>query len=475
MKNIQRLSEYLDVKKADLKKLGVHNGFVGIDSRLFIDPFLLSEITTIPEFTVARKKLETHFENVIKLLKVSASEGDIAWRQAVKMLTFKENPYLNIGYGKGTNVGNAIGPELASRLAKTAKEIISMGITDPSIFVLLGLFEEDFGSDRLSDMSAKILEKEFLSYTSRCALELGLKKTKTFKTSQTIFHLPIAKSGEPILFIPEKALKDLPVAQSFQDIGTAVAYNEGIRRRYNQLIAQLMAGQTKKPKKAEVRSFILSDNQRLETLVEAYQNGKPQTYDFDSDPAGAEKWYEASEEIVRDFPLSFIQPTSADDLFNVVKKIIEHYKQVIELHGCNILLFDDQQKPRNEKYAQSLFYATALRYCENYNIDVIRESNGGRGPVDFKFPLGYSKGTVVEMKLSSSQTLSHGYSKQLPLYQEVERGKYGILLIVKVSKNADKKIERIQEMLDKAKEDGKDTPYLISVDARIKPSASKLR
>jgi hypothetical protein len=52
--------------------------------------------------------------------------------------------------------------------------------------------------------------------------------------------------------------------------------------------------------------------------------------------------------------------------------------------------------------------------CERSDVDVSREANVGRGPVDFKFSAGWRRRALIELKLMSSRKLRQGAEAQLP-------------------------------------------------------------
>ena len=79
---------------------------------------------------------------------------------------------------------------------------MQLGITDPLIFELIGLFEEDFGPDRLSDMAIGILWVRFLSYADRISKELDLRPRTTFAVGGKKFELPLAPWGKPMILVP---------------------------------------------------------------------------------------------------------------------------------------------------------------------------------------------------------------------------------------------------------------------------------
>jgi len=62
----KRISSVLGVSAAALNATGTFNGFVDIDSRLHVDPHLLSA-SAVPELAGSRQRFEEHFRQVLKL------------------------------------------------------------------------------------------------------------------------------------------------------------------------------------------------------------------------------------------------------------------------------------------------------------------------------------------------------------------------------------------------------------------------
>jgi hypothetical protein len=59
--------------------------------------------------------------------------------------------------------------------------------------------------------------------------------------------------------------------------------------------------------------------------------------------------------------------------------------------------------------------------CELADIDMSREPDAGRGPVDFKFSAGWHRRALIEVKLLSSSKLLQGAGAQLPQYLASEQ------------------------------------------------------
>lgn len=68
-----------------LRQLGVFNGFVDIDSKLYVDPYLL-RTAKVPELQGAYAVYRKYFEDVLRLLRKSSGK-DILFLQATKLLT----------------------------------------------------------------------------------------------------------------------------------------------------------------------------------------------------------------------------------------------------------------------------------------------------------------------------------------------------------------------------------------------------
>jgi len=82
---------------------------------------------------------------------------------------------------------------------------------------------------------------------------------------------------------------------------------------------------------------------------------------------------------------------------------------------------DERTTPRKEKIVQAVAGQMWVLLCERSDVDVSREANVGRGPVDFKFSAGWRRRALIEVKLMSSRKLRQGAEAQLPQYMTSER------------------------------------------------------
>lgn len=471
----QLLSSYLQVDKKKLEQKGVFDAVIGLDTRLFLDPHLLKK-TKIPDFKKSRDEIKKYYSDIIRLLLVyRKTKKRRPLQEALKRLTFKETKGVFIGYGIHGGDGNAIGPDLARRLLDTALDILDMGIYDPEIFELIGLFEEDFGADRLSDMTIAIIRDDIYSYTERIAQELTLREDKLidWREGEKVYKLlkhPAAR--RPIIFLPQELLRDLPVALDREGIDHVVATNEELRRRLNRMIGAVWKSKLHKLKKKDLRYLIFSDKKNISELINAYKISEADHYDFEDDPAGEVKWFEIGNEFAKSNPLQLqLKEKNLDELEQVVRKIVMQFKKLVEVNGLSKNLYY-KYKPLHERFAQRLFFAVADSYCEADDLDISREPDAGSGPVDFKFSHGYRERVLVETKLTSSKRVVHGFVKQLPAYQESEGTKRGFYVVIRTTRS-ETQIKELLELKETLSSEGKRLPSIVVVDARLKPSASR--
>ncbi len=472
---VRRFSTALGSTPKAFEKIGAFDGFIEVDTMLYIDPHLLVT-SKAPEIKDAAEQFRRYFTDVIHILKHASSPRSVFWRRAYSKLIFKEISQLSLGYSNDDTSGSAIGPTLGASITKTAHEIISAGVEDPEVFELIGLLEEGIGADRISDMTAAVIRDNLFRYSQRIALELGL-ATKKFKFGETNYIIPFDKKMRRyVVLVPKDILRKLPVAHDWSDIDIVCTHNEVLRRKVNKIIGTTWRDATTKITKRRLRGTLLDHPDALRDLIDQYKEKAGNAYNFQSDPDGEIKWHEAAQQYTNQYPLDLSQfgKVSASNIIGVVQAICARFKQLIERNGLQLLLYNDKGRLKHERAAQLLFFGVADAYCEANALDLSREPNAGRGPVDFKVSRGYSARVNVEIKYSSNPHLEDGYSTQLPTYNQAERTQYSILLVIQTG-NHEEKIERLRQLRQKILFENKQAPEIVVVDGRIMKSASKLR
>lgn len=463
------LTDEYGLDKGAYLDTGAFDVILDVDSRLFIDPSLL-DLCDIEEFNGAKEKVEKYFSGIITLLSHSTSHKDMYWKQADKLITFKELTGTCFGYSQFGTDGNSIGPVLRNVILCTIKELIDAGEKDPSLFELLGVFQEGIGCDRISDLLTFILASEILAFTQRVIeifnlsnIEITYKRNK-YKTIRNEYN------KKPIMLLPSFLLSPLPIADSFNDIDWICMENNRVRQEIN---AYFDLGRRKKLSKAEIYFLMKSNASFRAALIAAYKAVQVYPYDFDKDPAGEYAWYHVAKQYATQYPLSLQLPQNASpaDMLSVIEEICKHFKTLIEDNGLWHLLYNDDKKPKHERAAQLLFFGIADAYCTSNNIDLSREINNGRGFVDFKLSHGANDKVLVEVKLTSNDQLQHGFTTQIPIYMKQERTQKAIYLII--DNGHSKALKNFVEMYNQQPKEVKDKiPYYI-IDGKSQVSASK--
>lgn len=145
---------------------------------------------------------------------------------------------------------------------------------------------------------------------------------------------------------------------------------------------------------------------------------------------------------------------------------LAYLKHVIEDNGGWRIFYDNDGAPFKRENDLQILYRLVWFGTP---VDISREANDGRGPVDFKASRGRHK-TLVEMKLASNTKLEANLKKQVEVYQVSADAERGIKAIIFFTAGERMKVERILKKL--GLEGNRD---IILIDARSdnKPSASR--
>ena len=467
----RRFSTVLGITHEALDAEGAFDGFVDVDSKFYIDPHLLQNVT-IPELATSHQNFRSHFADIFRLLKASKSVYDVPGRTAVRRLISREISYTGLGYSAGSTRGSAIGQKLARQIANTASEIIKLGIEDPELFELLGLIEDGIAADRISDMTTSIILLDLLRFTERIATKFRL-RTRTQVVREQSFRIPYDPiSQRPILLIPKEIIRPLPIAYEWSDIDVVCAHNAELRRRVNQIIGSTWK-QAVKVSKLELKALLLTEPEVLQDLIDQYKLKPTERYNFERDAKGEIAWYEAAQRYSEQYPLELPRYSrNLVSIIEIVTQICNHFKVLVEDNGLYQLLYD-QEELKHERAAQLLFFGIADAYCSASNLDLSREVNGGRGAVDFKISRGYNDKVNVEIKYSTNNRLRRGYTEQLPAYDKAERALHSIFLIIKTNSSSTV-LDELHKLRDEELAAGRRVPDIIVVDGRSRPSASNL-
>lgn len=463
-----RYSEYFGIDKTIFEKLGIFNGFILHDSEYYLNPKLIKN-TDNPFFQSSYQKIQKKFALIISIVeKIQIPDKrDYYYKSAIDAIKSKENGYIGLGYSEAGKKGRGIGTGLAESIVLTAYKLIKQDKVEPELFEILGVFKEQISVDRISDMIIKMIEDDILKYTQYIANELKL-SVKLYKNHQVPFNH--FDNNSPLYFLPTSLLSKLPIWDELYC--ELVDESTEARDLFNSTFGEAYKHSEVNKKDKEI---IFTKNKFLvDKVIEIYKKTDEEPYDFINDPANDFKWIELIQSIVNHHPLKLQQDQS---IYDIVNMICNKFQNLVENTNAYKLFYDDNKHIKHERASQQAFQLFAASYCDANNLDISPESNGGRGPVDFKFSKGKEK-VLVELKLSSAQitTLTHCLETQIKIYERSEGTDESILLILMVGHNserAEKKVEDLIKYKNNALKNAKYLPEIIAVDALIKPSASK--
>ena len=156
------------------------------------------------------------------------------------------------------------------------------------------------------------------------------------------------------------------------------------------------------------------------------------------------------------------------DTHDEAKQRVIFLKHVIEDQDGYKLFYANGKPIKREADLQVIYrlvwYGTSL--------DVNREVNNGRGPVDYKISYGKKNATLVEFKLASNSKLKQNLAKQVEVYKAASETRRSIKVILYFSEMEYNKICNILNDLDMASNED-----IILIDARNdnKESASNVK
>lgn len=466
-----------------MTKAGVFDPSLNVDTLLFPDPMLL-ENSIHAEMRHAKVIFNEYFEKVRRLLLHSKGDkGHVAWKSAYRMLSFPEISGTCLGYGANSISGSGAGPKMTGKLMATGYQIAELGIDDPDLFMAMGLFEEDFGPDLIGDMFTNVCFENIIKFNARVYTELsvptklyeialknGAKYNALFAKNPTAINHNI-----PVILMPLDILRDLPVAIDWRGVQAVSQENKAFRDSLNGSVASLWSRKTLESK-GQLKTWALSSAGSFGDLLDMIHgmDGKP--YDFAGDKLGELVWRSLYDRVINDYPFLIEKPIKMDhkSVLEVVDKIIEQFRHLVEDRDLWKELYTDDGVPRLEKAAQRLFYMVALSYCEANNLDITPEAETGRGPVDFKFSSSLNGRILIEIKLSKNGQLVTGYTKQLDIYNAAERSFDSRYLVIDVGLIG-KKMRYLTAARDKQIIEKGRAPKIVTINGLPRLSASKTK
>jgi hypothetical protein len=151
-----------------------------VDTRLFVDPFLVYEREEGP-FEGAHDEIIAFFNSAFHL--IARAKGDhlsLSYRRAVDMLRLPEVQEICLGYSAGGTRGAGSGGGIARIVAEAIWEAIEEGTKEITHFEEISILREGIGADRISDVTAAILRHRLAAYTKTICDAHGV-ETEAFR------------------------------------------------------------------------------------------------------------------------------------------------------------------------------------------------------------------------------------------------------------------------------------------------------
>ena len=478
-------SDYFGLDRVLLDDYGAFDVSLVNDLPLFVDPFLL--FTSEDE---CYQQLHADIIKYVQFLRDKSIGSDLDDAVLKALFCFKEVKQNWLGFSKTGNAGSGLGMDFARALNRNLRTVFAdfgqEKVAKGSHLEKLCLVREGVGRDRVSDFATTLIKRFLLSYTQDFAREhVKPEQRQVVNVPKVRFHYPTeswvsekfdlpSANGDFVLLTPKEILTkdDTWINKSdlynrYEDIADALPDDE-LRGQINNYFRAVL------PEKAtadERNSSISSVFERFPILLDYYireqeERGREATKVSDERVRYVEYLFQQN---LAAFAETLATQTdfydTTVDSLTAARKRVAFLKHVIEdLDGYR--LFYLKGKPlKREQDVQVMF--TLTWYATTF--DVNRETNNGRGPVDFKVSKGKRDKSLVEFKLASNTHLRKNLEKQVAIYEKANSTSRSLKVIVYFS---EVELAQVSAVLRDLKLDQDDSIILIDARNDNKPSAS---
>lgn len=478
-------SDVFAVSEEALEEYGAFNISLLVDLPLFVDPFLL--------FNSSKSEYQRLHGEIIRYLRFlcDRSSPGISSRGLLKAwYYFREVKETWLGFSQTSNTGHGLGAEFAKALNENLNAVFrNFGqeqITQASHLEKLCLIRNGVGRDTISDFTTNLIKEYLATYTQEFARrhidptlfrKWAIEKVRFDYTTESwqpgYFDLPTFQ-GSYVLLTPKDILTKDDIwinkeafFRQFEDIPKAIG-NVELRAQLDNYFRSILP---RNPKKRERDYAILKTAREFPDIIDYFIKLKEDT--------GDEAKASSEAKVLETFRLfvegakTLIHALHGTDFYSTPLKTeqetrsrIEYLKDAIENKGCHKIFYINGQPIRKESDLQIMFRLVWF----GTSLDVSREVNDGRGPVDFKISLGAADKTLVEMKLASNSKLEQNLKHQAEIYQRASDAPVAFKVIAYFTEAEKDKVFRILKTVGLEKHRS-----IVLIDARAdnKPSGSK--
>ncbi len=449
-----------------------------VDTKLFIDPLLLLDAGGV--WADAHRELLDHFVHCYGLVAKATSNTSVSAKAARRLLTFPEPFEVGLGYTAAGTRGSGSGDSYAIRMADGIAVAIAAGLAQPEHIEEIGILNEGIGPDRISDATANVIKARLIAYTQEVArrhsvpMEAHRVRNARVTLDAARWHteeveLPTNPgSGRPVILVPEFLLNKLPTLNA--DDWFDSHFNEDIRLAMNLRVGQAVS-------KADIVSWARKYPERVRDWAREQTSREDLFgYDFSEDPLGVVQWDQATSRHAAEHPLADRAVATQDDLVELMGQIVEQFRHFIEDQRGWSLLWNSDKSEKPEEAAQLLFLGVAQPYLRYFNVELDREVELGRGPVDFKASSGTTARLLIEVKKLHNGKFWKGLRYQLPSYLTSDSATHGWFIAIQYRSNpgARERLRQLPADVALVSEKVNKTIRHQAVDARPPVSASNI-
>lgn len=484
-------SDFFEIDEEVVEEYGALNISLITDLPLFIDPFLLFNSDKI-----AFQEIHNSIIKYLMFLQRQAEQKPILSRGMMQAwYMFPEVKQTWLGFSEKGNSGQGLGVQFAQNLHKNLGTIFK-NFGEESVEISphlekLCLISLHVGRDKISDFTTNLSKQYLLGYTENFAkIYLSEKQCRNFTVQKALFNyetmtwqhqkylLPcfnndyVLLTPKDILTRDETFINRKDMLKSMERIATSIE-DSALRFELDNYFTDVLRRKNKEIPKTEKDKMAVELIRAHPKLIDYYLKYKEDNEEEAT--SNSKQVVSEAEMLFNDQIQKFIEILSSHtsfyskhmpDSFEEAKKRVLFLKHAIEDKDCYRLFYIEGKPVRREKDLQIMY--DLVWYASE--VDINREVNNGRGPVDFKISYGSGNATLVEFKLASNKSLKQNLKNQVEIYKKANNIEKAIKVIMYFTTDELTKIETIFKELNIRNSD-----EIILIDARNdnKPSGSR--
>ena len=485
-------SDYFDVDEDIIDAYGAVNISLINDLPLFIDPFLLFN-SDEEEY----QKIHCEMISYLLFLQKKAEEyPQLTAGMKKAWFSFPEVKQTWLGFSLSGNAGCGMGSDFANGLYQGLNSIFKNLDTHPITKGIhmekLCLISPRIGRDKISDFTTNFAKRYLLEYTENFAKShLSANQCRYISVDKVYFnwdtmtwaskkyYLPF-HNGDFVLLTPKSMLtrddtfiNRNDMIRNLHEFAPSIP-DEAIRFEldayFREVLLKKKREMSQKDKEHAASNLIMKHPE----LIEYYIRYKEDSGD-EAESVSMEKVAEAKKLFNSQISALVDLLNRNTDFYHIIpdahaeaKERANFLKHVIEDQDGYKLFYIGGKPIKREADLQVIYRLVWF----GSPLDVNREVNNGRGPVDYKISFGSKNSTLVEFKLASNSKLKHNLANQVEVYKSASETNRAIKVILFFTEAEEKKLYQI---LNELKLTGNTDIILIDARDDNKVSASNVK